>query len=149
MPNPVLYILMRTDMVSMNPGKAMAQAAHAGNALETHFETTIQLAMTSSDPHEREKSEMLNAAYHQWKNQTPQGFGTTIVLGGCMALICLDVRRLQGFGYLSAVVHDPTYPLVDGSVTHLIPLDTCAYVFAPDKDDPTIRMALGSYDLHP
>ena len=29
---PVLYILMRNDMKSMNPGKAMAQASHASNA---------------------------------------------------------------------------------------------------------------------
>ena len=28
----VLYILMRTDMDSLNPGKAMAQASHASNA---------------------------------------------------------------------------------------------------------------------
>ena len=33
---PVLYILMRTDMNSMNPGKAMAQASHASNAFITH-----------------------------------------------------------------------------------------------------------------
>ena len=29
---PVLYILMRKDLKSMNPGKAMAQASHAANA---------------------------------------------------------------------------------------------------------------------
>ena len=29
---PVLYILMRTDMTSLNAGKAMAQASHATNA---------------------------------------------------------------------------------------------------------------------
>ena len=28
---PLLYILMRNDMDSMNPGKAMAQASHASN----------------------------------------------------------------------------------------------------------------------
>jgi hypothetical protein len=147
--NPVMYILMRTDLGSLNSGKAMAQAAHASNALEAHFETTIQSAITSNDPAKREKMETLNAAYHKWKSQTPQGFGTTIVLGAHMSLISLDVRRLREFGYLSGIVHDPTYPITDGSVTHLIPLDTCAYVFAPDKNDPNIRMTLESYDLHP
>ena len=29
--NEVLYILMRNDMDSLNPGKGMAQAAHASN----------------------------------------------------------------------------------------------------------------------
>ena len=30
---PYLYILMRTDLPSLNPGKAMAQAAHAANKM--------------------------------------------------------------------------------------------------------------------
>ena len=137
--NPVLYILMRTDLESLNAGKAMAQAAHAGNALE-------YMALESS---EFDPGAGIYSAYQAWKNQTSQGFGTTIVLGGSMSLISMDVKRLQGFGYLADVVHDPSYPIRDGSVTHLIPLDTCAYVFAPDKDDPMIRMSLSSYGLHP
>ena len=39
---PVLYILMRTDMDSMNPGKAMAQASHASNAFVSNAEPRIQ-----------------------------------------------------------------------------------------------------------
>ena len=35
---PVLYILMRTDLNSMNPGKAMAQASHAGSAFANNAE---------------------------------------------------------------------------------------------------------------
>ena len=34
---PVLYILMRSDMVSLNPGKAMAQAAHAANCFTSNY----------------------------------------------------------------------------------------------------------------
>jgi hypothetical protein len=146
---PVLYILMRTDLASLNSGKAMAQAVHAGNAIETHFEIQNQLALNSGEKAELSKAETLSVAYREWKNQTTQGFGTTIVLGGSMSLINPDIKRLQKFGYLAGIVHDPTYPLVDGSVTHLIPLDTCAYVFVPNKDDPTIRMALSDYELHP
>lgn len=143
--NPVLYILMRTDTASLNPGKAMAQAVHAGNALETHCGREIQVGLLEGDP----SVEALGDAYYTWKNQTSQGFGTTIVLGGSMSLISMDVKRLQGLGYLADIVHDPSYPIRDGDVTHLIPLDTCAYVFAPDKDDPMIRMILSSYGLHP
>jgi len=134
--NPVLFILMRTDLDSMGSGKAMAQAAHAGNALETHFETEPQAAFRVK-------------AFHEWKRQTPQGFGTTIVLGGSMAQIETDVEWLRQTGYVAAIVHDPTYPLRDGSVTHLIPLDTCAYVFAPNKDDAYLRVVLDRYELHP
>ena len=35
---PVLYILMRTDMDSMNPGKAMAQASHASNQFVAEYQ---------------------------------------------------------------------------------------------------------------
>lgn len=143
--NPVLYILMRTDMESLNPGKAMAQAAHAGNALETRCNREVQVGLLEGNL----SAEMLGDAYCAWKHQTSQGFGTTIVLGGSMSLISMDVKRLQGLGYLADIVHDPSYPIRDGDVTHLIPLDTCAYVFAPDKDDPMIRMSLSSYGLHP
>ena len=143
--NPVLYILMRTDMESLNPGKAMAQAVHAGNALETHCNREIQIGLLEGDL----SAEALGDAYYVWKHQTSQGFGTTIVLGGSMSLISMDVKRLQSLGYIAEIVHDPSYPIRDGDVTHLIPLDTCAYVFAPDKDDPVIRMSLSSYGLHP
>ena len=144
--NPVLFVLMRNDLDSLNSGKAMAQAVHAGNALETHFEVMMQnAAATSADTITSE----LSAAFYEWKCQTPQGFGTTIVLGGPMSRIKVDIEWLQRFGFLAGVVHDPTYPLLDGRVTHLIPLDTCAYVFAPDKDDDYLRVALNKYDLHP
>ena len=53
--NPILYILMRTDMTSLNAGKAMAQASHATNAfiqesdgLSRSYEGTgLGLAITS------------------------------------------------------------------------------------------------------
>jgi len=146
---PILYILMRTDLDSLTPGKAMAQAVHAGNALESHFETTMQITATSSDKLEQEYAKSLSEAFYAWKHQTDQDFGTTIVLGGSMSKIKVDIECLQRNKFLAAVVHDPTYPLGDGAVTHLIPLDTCAYVFAPDKDNQYLRMILDSYNLHP
>ena len=57
----VLYILMRTDMDSMNPGKAMAQASHASNAFVYRWG--------------KEK------AVKEWQGETQQGFGTVLVLG--------------------------------------------------------------------
>lgn len=138
--NPVLFLLMRTDLVSMNPGKACAQAAHAANALEHHYLDLLENTNTNDD---------LVIAYDKWQKQTSQGFGTTIVLGGEMETIKVDIAHLTNTGFLAGVVHDPTYPLKDGSVTHLIPLDTCAYVFAPNKDDPALRVILDNYELHP
>jgi hypothetical protein len=132
----------------MNPGKACAQAAHVGNAFETHLEIAIRTASISTDENERSRAETLNKALHEWKTETSQGFGTTIVLGGSMTKIKNDVEWLKKNGFLANVVHDPTYPLRDGSVTHLIALDTCGYVFAPDKDNSYLRVILDTYELH-
>ena len=149
--NPILYVIMRNDLDSLNSGKAMAQAAHAGNALEAHFEDEMHKARLNNElDHGNPTARTdLYDSFGEWKRQTPQGFGTTIVLGGPMTRIKVDVEWLQKFGFLAEVVHDPTYPLQDGSVTHLIPLDTCAYVFAPNKDDDYLRVVLDKYDLHP
>jgi len=147
--NPVLFVIMRTDLASMNSGKAMSQACHAGNALETHFDATMQIAAVSSNESDREDAKTLSNAFYEWKRQTPQGFGTTITLGASMTKIKTDIEWLRRNGFLAAIVHDPTYPLRDGDATHLIPLDTCAYVFAPDKDDEYLRIILDTYELHP
>ena len=119
MDNLTLYILMRTDLESMNPGKAMAQANHAYGALKA----TIRSKLFRQN------------AYVAWMDQTPQEFGTTIVLGGAKdeidyALKLCKLNRNIVHGW----VHDPTYPLRDGEVTHLIPLDTCAFVFGTKED---------------
>ena len=65
---PVLYILMRTDLDSMNRGKAMAQASHASNAFVNHeiLDGTFGIASNMRE---------------DWKHQTEQGFGTVLVLG--------------------------------------------------------------------
>ena len=57
-----LYILMRNDLDSMKAGRAAAQASHASNAFIHKFGK--------------------NEEVKEWANQTPQGFGTAIVLSG-------------------------------------------------------------------
>lgn len=108
---PILYILMRNDLASLNPGKACAQAAHAANDLE---ECYIRMGR-----YDRIK---------KWKeNRT---FGTTIVLEAPWDEIKNTIDHIQNIsaGYTNNI-HDPTYPIRDGQVTHLIPLNTCAWVF--------------------
>jgi peptidyl-tRNA hydrolase len=119
---PILFILMRSDLESMNPGKAMAQAAHAATA----FERKIHGIMRDDD----EDSNIENL-YNEWRNSTSQGFGTKVVLDA------IDEAGISGIlfdaMYNKVPVHDtildPTYPLRDGKVTHYIPLVTCGYVF--------------------
>ena len=122
-----LYILMRTDLASMTPGKACAHAAHAAN----------QFIHECGD--EVMRAARLIKQVQAWQSQTPLGFGTTITLGVTGAQLAMAVEVAKAMGLLAGVVHDPTYPLVDTapdsktSVVHKIPLDTCGYIFGDAK----------------
>ena len=129
-----LYILMRNDMESMTPGKAAAQAAHAANAVKNHFITKI-------------KDKVPVEEFSFWESQTTQGFGTTIVLGVTEKEMNDTIESL-GKLFVSGIVHDPTYPVKDGKIMHLIPVDTCAYIFAPNRDDTLLKSVLGKYNLY-
>lgn len=134
-----LYILMRTDMASMNPGKAMAQASHAYGALKVAIRHSL-----GQPEHAAHVSR-----YFAWQKQTDQDFGTTIVLGGSEREIedaVTFVKNYQGGQIIAGWVFDPTYPLVDGAVTHLVPVQTCAFVFGKKEDCDGV---LSSFALHP
>ena len=117
----VLYIIMRNDLGSLNPGKAMAQASHAYGALKVRVRSHIPM----------------QKRYVEWAIQTPQDFGTTIVLASGERGISEALAKIEKFGgdhVIGGWVHDPTYPIDDGLATHLIPLDTCAFVFGSKED---------------
>ncbi len=128
----VLYILMRTDLDSLNPGKAMAQANHAFGALKNRVRKTLT----------RQKD------YLRWEKQTVQDFGTVIVLGGNGRGIDEALHRVKQFKLpvVSGWVRDPTYPVRDGGVTHFIPLLTCAFVFGTKTE---CEVVCGGFELHP
>ena len=108
-----LYILMRTDLDSLNPGKACAQASHAANQC-------VYDIRHSGDA-------FLNAQLVAWEGD--RGFGTCIVLASDDQDMLKRVVKMNAFGIHCGVAHDPSYPLLDGKVLHLIPLNTCAYAF--------------------
>lgn len=124
-----LFIFMRSDLDSLNPGKAMAQAAHAANQFWFNC--------------------VSGEAQQEWLDQAKY-FGTTIVLDADNYSWSLhDLKNLftasEGeFG----VVHDPTYPVKDGMTTHLIPLDTCAYLFDHGQLQPSERTILETFRLY-
>ena len=133
---PVLYILMRTDLASMNPGKAMAQASHAGSTF-----------VHNAEPGYNVDEELFNA----WQRETPQGFGTVLVLGVTEVQMRTAVAVAESFGvdkFPCEIIHDPTYPLQDGDTTHFIPVDTCGYIFG-DKENITLQAILQNFELHP
>jgi len=109
----VLYILMRNDMASLNPGKAVAQGSHAAN----------QMVYDLHNTENKEFLELLN----EW--QSSIGFGTCIVLGVTETQMRKVIGMAKAAELHAAITHDPTYPLIDGQTLHLIPVDTCAYIF--------------------
>lgn len=144
MKKPTLYILMRDDLTSLNPGKGMAQAAHAANAF-VHRLSRVN------------KRHPIHALYKAWARETPQGFGTTIVLAGTVNRFEKSIELVESDGGLSiggdpdpfvfGTINDPTYPLRDGRFTHLIPLDTCCYLFCDREKE--IAGLLKQFHLHP
>lgn len=112
-----LYILMRTDMASLNPGKAVAQGSHAANL----FERDVR-ELRKDFPHAPNVM-----AYDAWA--ADRGFGTAITLSVNGVQLTSLIEQAKEMGCISGVCTDPTYPLRDGDVTHLLRLDTCGYIF--------------------
>lgn len=143
-----LYILMRNDLPSMNPGRGMAQAAHASNQFIF----------------EHGKDRRVN----QW--QADRGFGTTITLAAHQLqienIIDLAIRKKHKAG----LVYDPTYSYVlhmelaecidrktftavpvfkeNGQVVLFRKELTCGYVFL-HEDSPDREELMGVLALHP
>jgi peptidyl-tRNA hydrolase len=152
-----LYILIRTDLQSMSPGRAMAQASHASNAFIHTWG-------------ERKDTKI-------WQKQTTQGFGTAIVLGATIDQIetifdQLSEVKLKGPGIFAprSKVVDPEYGIkttielyqlmsgecidvdktitnpIDGSAIVFTSKVTCAYIFGSKE---VLSPFLSELSLHP
>lgn len=112
----ICYVLMRTDLDSLNPGKAMAQAHHNYGALKFAIRA----------------NHILQPAYIEWQRQTHQDYGTVITLGGTEGEIQKALDRVTAFSRKNIVagwVWDESYPIRDGAITHSVRLNTNAFVF--------------------
>lgn len=157
---PVLYILMRTDLPSMNPGKAMAQASHASNAF-SHYMRIVKC--------EDDDAVLCESLHNEWANQTGQGFGTVLVLAVSEQQMLSAVKVAKAVGLHAGIVSDPTYPYRvdaevakfidpvfhtldpipgDGYVTCFRSEETCAWVFGM-KGESMVDAVLGKFPLHP
>lgn len=113
---PTLYVLVRTDIDSMNSGKMAAQVSHATSILHEDFRGTDD--------------------FSDWSSETEDGYGTVIVIdGGTINNILEIVHYYEERLRIAGVVTDPTYSLRDGEFTHTFPLQTCAFVLLDDKDE--------------
>lgn len=169
--NPVLYVMVRTDMPSMNNGKAQAHSGHAVSAFT--YEAVIKPMKIGSLPH---------PIVERWIGMTSQGFGTQINLKMSYQDIVnvIDaVNRENGTALinpnlsymLAELITDPEYPylvpnkeifdLIDSKhhTKEAIPLAdgqylcfrseiTSAYVFG-DKSTEFVKNLLGGFPLHP
>lgn len=117
-----LYILCRQDIGSMAniAGLLAAQSCHAAN-------------QCTYEGFHRGNQDVVYLL-HEWQKQTGKGFGTTITL----AVDGLSLQRLillaKFSGLHAGITHDPTFPVRDGEVTHLVPVDTCGYVLGRKGD---------------
>lgn len=86
---PTLYIIMRRDIQDMNPGKAMAQSAHA----QADFEHAAVFSPGN-----------LSNEYKNWCED--RAFGRTLVVYATLN----EIREIVDRSYCAGMVTDPTYP---------------------------------------
>lgn len=131
-----LYILVRTDISQLNPGKLGAQAAHAG----TQFMADV-IAKDNVN---------LTGQMQDWLNQGGGGFGTKITLAALEEEIPVTCQRMRDFGLQANTVVDPTYPMLNYFKVPFTRAElTCGYVFCPPDTPAAALEVLRQFDLHP
>lgn len=112
---PTLYIIMRTDIADMNPGKGIAQGSHATSDFEQWMRGIRQ---------QPEQYGELIAEYDRWRED--RSFGRVIVLEATLDQMA-EVAMQSDFAGLTT---DPTYPYRNwyGDV-FLAEEITCMWVF--------------------
>ena len=119
---PKLYIVMRKDLQDMNPGKAMAQAAHAQSDFDEYIEQKCGPAYRQDDE--------LWQSVSQWRED--RSFGVTLVLHEPLEII----NQITNVILTSGVTVDPTYPWRNfyGDL-FLSNEETCAWVFVRTEEE--------------
>ena len=92
----VLYLIMRNDIPSMNPGKLAAQASHVANACVKRINTG--------------KNIKLKRMLKNWEGETGKGFGTAICLAANFDQIFDIGCQIYGQEAIFGMVDDPSYP---------------------------------------
>ena len=130
---PRLYIVMREDLWDMNPGKGMAQAAHAQALFDAFIEDVCGPSYSQDDK--------LWDSVVKWREY--RGFGVTTVLSAPAIDIGLVLESMPYAG----IVIDPTYPYRNhyGKVFTSSEI-TCAWVFATTEEEIEY---MKQWKLHP
>lgn len=127
---PRLYIVMRRDLWDMNPGKAMAQAAHAQADFDLYM---------FSDPTATKSKEIADAVM-AWRED--RNFGTTLVLHEPLETMSKISMNVAHWGFTT----DPTYPYRNyyGEVFTRNEV-TCMWVFVYTEEE---AVYMRQFDLH-
>lgn len=122
-----LYIVMREDLWDMNPGKGMAQSAHA----QAEFDEYVENNYTDDD---------FRSAHIAWCKD--RNFGVTLVLSAAKTEWMQISLGVEHYGY----VNDPTYPYRNyyGKV-FTSSEDTCMWVFSTTEEEIA---HMQQWDLH-
>ncbi len=149
----VVYLLVRTDLPSLNSGKGFAQTHHAG----------VQMAVKFAD-------HPLFKEYLEFGNQQgADNFNTTISLGATFKDIENTMEKVTKMNGVCGILIDPSYPfLVDSeldpflgdvaklarvktidsrNVLYTRPELTCAYALG-DRNDPEFYEIFRGLNLH-
>lgn len=148
-----VYVLVRNDLPSMNPGKAMAQVHHAG------------VQMMSKYRDERLVKEYIRLGIEQ----NARHFNTTLVVSSTEKQINAAIEVARLCGAICGTILDPSYPFfvdpelapfvaADDNVTEVGPSGnkvlfvrpevTCGWILM-DRDDPVMRSIVAAMPLHP
>jgi len=120
---PTLYILMRTDIADMNPGKAIAQGSHA----TSDFEKWIRGIRAQPDQYGE-----LIAEYDRWRED--RSFGRVIVLEATLDQMVTVVQE----NCFAGMTVDPTYPYRNWYGDLFVAEEvTCAWCFICDQTLPS------------
>jgi peptidyl-tRNA hydrolase len=132
--DPRLYIIVRTDLYDLTPGKLGAQTAHAASKF------TMEVFLNKAD-------KQLVSAFNTWEGG--RGFGTKITLAATKS----DIEGLVYFAKVHKLatdtIVDPSYPFRNyfGDVFTAEEL-TCGYVFVTDETPQEVRDYLRKFPLH-
>lgn len=125
---PTLYIIMRSDIPDLTPGKGMAQAAHA----QADFDAKMHAIATNPDFPDR--SEIL-MDYGEWTGD--YNFGRTIVVSATKE----KIREIVVRGTVAGTTIDPTYPWRNYyGETFLTEEVTCGWLFVSDAVEGDINL---------
>jgi peptidyl-tRNA hydrolase len=133
-----LYILARTDIPQMNPGKGWAQGGHAG--------TQFVFDVLDSE------NEKLTDEMDGWCRQSQsRGFGVKITLAATEIDIRVAIQTLKhDYNLQTGIIIDDTYPMTNHFGVPFTRAElTSGYVFAPTDTPQAALDYLRKFELHP